>query len=226
MIQCKLCNKEFKMITNSHLRIKHGITTEEYLARFPSASLCDEEMKDHYSKTRMKLKPSDFSVCAHPECKERVNHRNSKYCSYSCAMSHRMSKEWRNEQSASSNPQYTNGNYWLRKSQKQKAKERDGFECQSCGLVSKGKKIHAHHLIPETCFDTAEEAHALKNIVTLCNVCHKTAEVAILRELYQRALRLDRLLKDDPTHIPIRKYKDMYIPEVKSRCEEQRKKVR
>jgi very-short-patch-repair endonuclease len=42
-IKCELCGKYFKSITNSHLRDKHQLTTQEYKTRFPSAQMISEE---------------------------------------------------------------------------------------------------------------------------------------------------------------------------------------
>lgn len=45
MITCKLCNKSFRKITNSHLRDKHGSTRQEYLKLFPGADLTSKETR-------------------------------------------------------------------------------------------------------------------------------------------------------------------------------------
>lgn len=42
MVTCKICNKGFKKITNSHLRDKHNINREEYLRLFPGSEMTDE----------------------------------------------------------------------------------------------------------------------------------------------------------------------------------------
>jgi len=45
---CKVCNKKFKRITNTHLK-KHEITVEEYKRMFPKVPIISEEMRDLYS---------------------------------------------------------------------------------------------------------------------------------------------------------------------------------
>lgn len=44
MVTCKVCNKQFKKITNSHLRDKHSIDREEYLRLFPDSKMIDESV--------------------------------------------------------------------------------------------------------------------------------------------------------------------------------------
>ena len=50
MITCKICNKEFKKITNSHLRDKHSIDRDEYLRLFPGSTMTDLSVLESISK--------------------------------------------------------------------------------------------------------------------------------------------------------------------------------
>jgi hypothetical protein len=43
MITCKLCDKKFKKITNTHLRDKHSTTLDQYLNMFPGTIMTSEE---------------------------------------------------------------------------------------------------------------------------------------------------------------------------------------
>lgn len=54
LVQCHLCNKEFKRITRTHLKHSciESITTEEYLKRFPAAELVAPTLKKLYSNTK------------------------------------------------------------------------------------------------------------------------------------------------------------------------------
>ena len=54
LVQCRLCNKEFKRITRTHLKHSciESITTEEYLKRFPTAELVAPTLKKLYSNTK------------------------------------------------------------------------------------------------------------------------------------------------------------------------------
>lgn len=40
MFTCLLCNTQFKMVSNTHLKHKHGITCKDYKKKFPGAKLC------------------------------------------------------------------------------------------------------------------------------------------------------------------------------------------
>lgn len=45
LIQCELCKKEFRQITENHLKYKHGVTLEEYANRYPDAALISESLR-------------------------------------------------------------------------------------------------------------------------------------------------------------------------------------
>jgi len=48
MIECMICNKKFKRITNTHLK-HHSITCEEYMERYPTAPMITEELRSQIS---------------------------------------------------------------------------------------------------------------------------------------------------------------------------------
>lgn len=191
MVECCICHKQFKMITNTHLQKAHQMTPEEYLQAFPDAELIDEKMREHYRATRMHV---EKPVCARPGCSNCTTQTWNHYCSRTCAMSHRMSKDGRNEQRGAQNPMYDGGWYALEKSQKRLARKRDQHRCRRCGRQVFGKRAHVHHLVAERCFDAPEEAHALDNLVTLCSNCHLRVEWETIRELHRRAILLDELM--------------------------------
>lgn len=195
MIFCKVCNKGFKMLTNSHLKL-HGLTPSSYLEQFPEARLWDEEMKERFDTSRYRLDIESFPVCEHPKCTSRCNQRNNKYCSRACAMSHRMSSRFRGEQSGSKNYQFHKDGGWYayKKEGKKKAKARDKNTCQKCGEKRAGNALHVHHIIPQACFDDPKEANQLKNLVCLCHHCHKLIEWEMIRLLYRRAMQQDQSL--------------------------------
>lgn len=72
------------------------------------------------------------------------------------------------------------GSNWGRK--RREALERDGYQCQICGLSRKdhkeefGKDIHVHHIKPRSDFDDVDEANELKNLKTVCVRCHRYVE--------------------------------------------------
>lgn len=195
MVLCLVCNKQFKMITNSHLKRAHNRTTEQYLAEYPGAKLYDKEMLAKIKESRHTVvRP----ICGRPGCEDRVSQSWNTYCSYSCSMSHRMSKDGRNEQAGSGNHKYDGGWYALGKAQKRLARERDNHTCRRCQRPVKGKEAHVHHVVPERCFDVPSKAHDLDNLITLCDRCHLRVEWETVRELYRRALLLDEHMQGTP----------------------------
>jgi DEAD/DEAH box helicase domain-containing protein len=57
-----------------------------------------------------------------------------------------------------------------------RVRARDGFRCQMCGTLESGRQHDAHHKIPFRQFPSAEQAHRLDNLITLCPSCHRKAE--------------------------------------------------
>jgi hypothetical protein len=50
-VKCKICDKEFKMLNATHLS-KHGMTTQEYLDRFPGAPMQCESIRQKRSEDK------------------------------------------------------------------------------------------------------------------------------------------------------------------------------
>ncbi len=69
------------------------------------------------------------------------------------------------------------GPTWPR--QRDLARARDGFRCQTCGTPEGEKAHHVHHKIPFKMFDSVEQANQLANLITLCNSCHRKVETAV-----------------------------------------------
>ncbi|MDZ5811545.1 HNH endonuclease [Halorubrum sp. AD140] len=65
---------------------------------------------------------------------------------------------------------------------REKAKEKDGYECRNCGMTESehyevyGHDLHVHHVRPFRTFDDPEIAHRLSNLMTVCCSCHKSLE--------------------------------------------------
>jgi DEAD/DEAH box helicase domain-containing protein len=62
---------------------------------------------------------------------------------------------------------------------REKARQRDGYRCQMCGLPEQGRSHDVHHKIPFRAFSSPVEANQLNNLVTLCHACHHKAENAV-----------------------------------------------
>lgn len=60
--------------------------------------------------------------------------------------------------------------------QRNKARERDKYTCQVCGLVESGKAHHVHHIAPFRTFTSYLMANQLENLTTLCPTCHHRVE--------------------------------------------------
>ena len=65
MIECQLCHQKYYFITASHLRIKHGITLDEYVEKFPDAKLRSED-RAPVKQTQSKFKKGKEKFAAIP----------------------------------------------------------------------------------------------------------------------------------------------------------------
>lgn len=69
------------------------------------------------------------------------------------------------------------GKTWPR--QRDLACARDSYRCQVCGIEENGRAHDVHHRIPFRTFSSADEAHHLSNLVTLCPACHRKVELSV-----------------------------------------------
>lgn len=217
MVICEVCGKELNMVTNSHLAL-HGMTPEEYRTRYPGVAMFDEEVRKIIHQTRHRV---ERPKCMHPKCDNSVTESYNIFCSNSCRSSYNFSKEYRNLQGGERSRLYKHGRSiakaeriaknrkytkysrkgeWkkLGDSQKRLARERDSFECQKCGEPVSGKKAHVHHIVAERCFDDANIAHDLGNLVTLCWHCHNFIEADTKKELHIHSNILEQLIQENP----------------------------
>lgn len=148
--------------------------------------------------------------CQRAGCDALVKTAGRSYCSYSCASLVRMASLL-----ASGRRPFAFKDGWSSTGQRQKhlARERDEYTCRKCcqNLSERKSEAHVHHLVPERCFDLPDEAHAIENLITLCRKCHMVVEWDMFRELYDRAVRLDALLADDPTHETLAVFKTRLV---------------
>jgi DEAD/DEAH box helicase domain-containing protein len=63
--------------------------------------------------------------------------------------------------------------------QRNRARARDGYCCQICGVREQGREHDVHHKIPFRRFDSYRQANRLENLTTLCRSCHRRAETAV-----------------------------------------------
>ncbi len=69
--------------------------------------------------------------------------------------------------------------------QAKKARERDGFACQLCGVAEEelGRQLDVHHKIPYRSFKSNVEANKLDNLISVCSPCHAKIEGQLRCEL-------------------------------------------
>ncbi len=63
--------------------------------------------------------------------------------------------------------------------QRERARVRDNFQCQICGIQEINRSHHVHHKSPFRTYQSYEIANQLENLVTLCPSCHSKAESAV-----------------------------------------------
>jgi hypothetical protein len=117
----------------------------------------------------------------------------AKFCSYSCKAYGLYVGKTIGVRLHSDRPSKNRGSYWKR--QAYRARLRDGYKCQDCGLqFERGTKLlHVHHKIPRRLYGSDH----LDNLISLCGKCHRRADAAIqLRELRDWPLGAPR-----PKHI-------------------------
>lgn len=79
------------------------------------------------------------------------------------------------------------GENWLR--QARNARKRDAYTCQRCQIGEElyGKKLSVHHIVPFVFFDDYKEANNLKNLISICEPCHRKEHSGELHPLkYQK----------------------------------------
>jgi DEAD/DEAH box helicase domain-containing protein len=63
--------------------------------------------------------------------------------------------------------------------QRDRARSRDKFRCQVCGLEEGDREHHVHHKTPFRQFDSPKAANQIGNLITLCPPCHRRVETVI-----------------------------------------------
>jgi DEAD/DEAH box helicase domain-containing protein len=95
---------------------------------------------------------------------------------YWLALSEETTEKLRQMGAWSSDPnQY--GSNW--KIQRERARSRDKYQCQICGIVEKDRSHDVHHITPFRYFQSEVLANQLDNLITLCPSCHRKAESAV-----------------------------------------------
>lgn len=152
--ECLMCGDTF--IAPSFM--KNIVTCSEYCK---IRKLTLQKMKGKYLLCRVCNKP----IWCQPK-------RNHSFCSKSCAnIGTTIFTSERNIVRNKYKKYY--GDNWL--SQRNRARERDNFTCQICGITEKeyGKQLSVHHKVPFLLFDDYKIANKLKNLTSICEPCHR-----------------------------------------------------
>ena len=66
-----------------------------------------------------------------------------------------------------------------------KARTRDGFICQICGVSEEelGRQLDVHHKIPYRSFSSNVEANKLEHLISVCPSCHSKLEADLRQDL-------------------------------------------
>lgn len=70
-------------------------------------------------------------------------------------------------------------------SQALKARQRDEFSCQVCGITEEelGRHLDVHHKIPYRSFKSNVEANKLEHLLAVCPACHARLEARLQKDL-------------------------------------------
>lgn len=170
-----------------------------YRSRFEENErhFCDQRCQgDWYSENRIGEDTPNWNggrveltcgSCDGTYLEKRHRTERSKCCSKECL------REWRSENYSGENAPRWKGGYvgyygpnWY--TQREKARERDGYECRICGMGDEdhteeyGKELPVHHIDPFRTFkpfesvEDYERANSLDNLITLCDPHHHEVE--------------------------------------------------
>ncbi|WP_226010454.1 HNH endonuclease signature motif containing protein [Halomicrobium salinisoli] len=168
--------------TICHWLARHGITDGESL-RSANCVTCGDEFRYYpsvhdgrYCSNECANAPRRRQVeITCPNCEETFERRQSldtEYCSMAC---------WGADKTPDRSGFYST--HWLK--QREKALERDNYQCTVCGISDDehrrrfGRGIEVHHTVPVRLFKQwdkpPEHAHVLRNLTTLCRTHHPDA---------------------------------------------------
>lgn len=136
---------------------------------------CSRACDPHFNVRKLEL---ECELCGEA-FRVHPSRPSPRFCSEACRRKW-FASEFRGEKS----PQWRGGaiDYygpnWKR--QRRLARQRDGHQCQGCGITSLrlGRKMAVHHIVPFREFGAENylKANALDNLISLCPTCHMTVE--------------------------------------------------
>lgn len=181
-VSCDFCGDDFSL--------------KAYRVRKYENKFCSEKCQGDYYREERKPReaPTWKGGKVTKECQicgdefKSYPHRNKKLCSRECHGKHtsqRQSGENHHNWKGGKATYY--GKNWQQ--QRDKARERDRYECQDCGVTEKelDRELDVHHIKPVRVFKDKynqewwKKANRLENLVCFCQTCHKKWEGIPLR---------------------------------------------
>lgn len=167
-----------------------GLTQKEVAERLDTSRSCVmKNMKRHGIESRRgrdsQQTNGEWHDCVscgseHYRPKSKLTHEKY-FCSQACR------NDWMSDSfTGEDNPAWKGG--WDEyygpnwENQRQKALERDGYECRACGMSQEqhrgeyGTGLNVHHVVPHREFEDVTAANDLGNLVTACKRCHNRFE--------------------------------------------------
>ena len=155
---CEACGKEI------------SYTGRHYKRRF-----CDKCLPKHRSESQRNRIKTNCGYCNKEIYVIPSKYKANKYCycDEKC-----MAKHYAQIYTGENSPTWTGGKHhytgnWL--SARNKARKRDEYTCQICGIHENeyGQELSVHHIKKYKSFENKFEANELKNLVSLCEPCHR-----------------------------------------------------
>jgi len=150
---CVICGYEMYVPA----AVKNITTCSEYCS---SSKLRKIKLKGYYSLCEV----CDKAIWNQPR-------KHHKYCSKTCANAATSIFAWERDIKRGYKKYY--GPNWY--SQRRRARERDLYQCQKCGISEElyGKQMSVHHIIPFALYSSYSEANQLTNLLSVCEPCHR-----------------------------------------------------
>lgn len=206
-IECQVCGKNLRLITNSHLKT-HNMSPAEYKINFPGTSLASENTVSNNSRARKEYanSPAARNKTSLIGKRNKGKRRTQSWCSnrslsytgegnpffdktHSLETRKKLSAHFQGvdleEWEDFSNDEHKRA--WKSKRAKRWSQDIFKRDDYTCGVCSKrGGDLEAHHIIRR--IDAPELTYVLGNGITLCVLCHReiTGKEAHYKERFKK----------------------------------------
>jgi len=176
--ECAQCGDEFQTTNHDNERCERRFCSKDCYSQWMSEN---QHGENHHQYDRVTL---ECEECGSPFNVIPAVAEYRRNCSQECR-----TKQMKREYSGENHPQYQGGHVewrgpnWI--DQREKALERDDYQCRRCGRDSDdiGRNPHVHHRLKIRFFkerydepEWYELGNDLENLITLCPTCHRTFE--------------------------------------------------